>query len=314
MIFKLLTKITLVFKGYLPVLIISLCILSGTGCGQLSTRNKVKSQEDKKAIARVGSNYLYQSDLKGMVPKNASKQDSFSIVKRYVNNWIRKQLMIEEASSQINFDKADLERKILNYRYALMVYEFEKHYVKERLNENVSSEEIKDYFDKNKDNFNLKQNIIRGYFAKIPKKAPRTNQFRDLMKGRLNKESLEKIKSFCFRFAESYSIEDSVWLKFDELAGNSPLMDWSDRSEALKNRRYLETEDQNYMYFLRIKNFREAGKPSPLGFVYDEIEDIIINKRKKKITEELQDKVYRNAKNNDGFEILSDSLKTYSLN
>ena len=113
--------------------------------------------------------------MRVLLQKLINSSDSTDIVERYVQSWIKKQLLIDEASSRIDFDEAEISRKILDYRYALMVHEFKQFHINEQLQKEVTEEEIQSYYVANQANFELKQNIIRGIFIKLPKEAPKIN-------------------------------------------------------------------------------------------------------------------------------------------
>lgn len=254
-------------------------------------------------VARVYDNYLYQEDLEGIVDGSANTEDSADIMGRYVDSWIRKQLLITEAASQIDFDEAELERKILDYRYALMVYEFEKNYVNQRVDPEVSPEEIRAYYNENKDNFELKQNIIKGIFAKVPKEAPRTGRLKNLFQSDLDEKVREEIKSYCLSFAASYSLDDSVWYDFEDVIKNTPLVSIPNKVQFLRSNDFIETSDDIYVYFVRVMDYKITDQISPLEFVSDDIVQIIRNKRKVALTQKLKDDIYKEASENNDFEI-----------
>ena len=259
------------------------------------------SQEGaEKPIARVYGNYLYPKDLVG-VTSETTKVDSQNIVLRYVKSWIKKQLLINEATSKLQLDKTELERKILDYRYALIVYEFEKLYVNSELNKDVSEEEIQEYYQNNLDNFQLKQNIIKGIFIKIPKEVPKIDRLREWLKK--EKKYEENIRSYCYRFSTVYSLEDSAWLNFDEVTKNTPLGGIPNKIQFLKENKYIEDEDDDHLYFLKIHNYKISNQISPLEFVRENITNIIINKRKIDITTQLEEKLYKRASESKDFEI-----------
>jgi hypothetical protein len=106
-------------------------------------------------------------------PQGMTGQDSVDLIEQHIKGWIKKQLMIAEARKQFAFDEAELERRVLDYRYALMIHEFEKYNISRRLDTFISDEEINSYYNENIDNFELKQNIIRGTFIQINKDAPK---------------------------------------------------------------------------------------------------------------------------------------------
>jgi len=176
-----------------------------------------ESEDGVKPIARVHNNYLYPKDVEGLVPRGTSKEDSASRIERYINSWIKKQLLIDEAATKIDFDEAEIERKILEYRYSLMGYEYQSYYINQNLNKQVTDDEIHNYYEENLDNFPLKQNIIRGKIVKVPNEAPKINQIQRWIRS-VKPEDLEHLKEYCLTYATLYSLEDSVWLAFSELS------------------------------------------------------------------------------------------------
>lgn len=253
-------------------------------------------------VARVNDNFLYTSDIAGIVPPGALADDSARLVKRFVNSWIRKQLMISEASSKIEFDQQELERKILDYRYALMVYEYEKYYVNSALHKEVTEEEIKAYYEANKDNFELKQIIIQGIYVKVPKEAPRLNKLREFLE-QDDKQDLERLKSYCYRFATDFMLDKNTWVNFEELVVNTPLMSIPNKVQWLQANEKVETSDDRYLYFLHVADYKISNQQSPLEFVRDQIETIIINKRKTELATRLEREIYEKAQKSNAFEI-----------
>lgn len=173
-------------------------------------------------VARVYDTFLYPEDLEGLTSEAINSSDSSDIVERYIQSWIKKQLLIDEAATRINFDEAELTRKILDYRYALMVHEFKQFHINEQLKTNVTEEEIQAYYQANQDNFELKQNIIRGIFIKLPKEAPKINKVGKLIRSQKPNDR-DELASYCFQFATYYTLEDTVWLNFGELIQSTPL-------------------------------------------------------------------------------------------
>jgi hypothetical protein len=276
------------------------------GCEYINLKNFNGSEEveveEKIAVAKVGSSVLYQKDLAGIVSNEINKRDSANLVNRYVNSWIKKQLLISEASEKINFDQASIERKVLDYRYALMVHEYKKFYVDNNLDTAVSQQEIEDYYKNNKDNFELKQNIIRGYFITVTKDAPKINQLKKLINSD-KPEDFKELKSYCFRFAETYFLEDSVWINFDEAIRNTPFVGVTNKVDFLRSNKFVEDSNEENLYFLRIKEYKISDQISPLEFVKNDIQQIILNKRKVALANQLEEEVFEKAKSSNKYEI-----------
>jgi len=288
----------------LKFLLIGSFLLALHACDLLQLKGDgSKDQEElSNPLARVNEAYLHAKDIEGIVPEGASREDSIAFVERHINNWIKKQLLISEAQQHLDFDEVEIERKVLDYRYALMMHEFEKIYVNSRLNTEISDEEIRQYYNYNLENFKLEQNIVRGIFVQLAKDAPKITRFRYLLRSS-GEEEFEELKSYCYRFATKAHLEDSAWLFFSDISSYIPLQNISDEEQFLKNNRYYETSDNNFYYFLKISDYKFQKETSPLEFVEDEIRKIILHKRKVAIAKELEDNIYDKAVNNEDFEI-----------
>lgn len=274
------------------------------GCEFIKMKKEVSELDgDRQVVARVNNSYLYKDELSGIVPAAASKSDSAIRVEAYVDSWIRKQLLIQEASKRINIDEAEVERKILDYRYSIIAYEYQSQYVKQNLDTVVSEPEIEQYYKNNIDNFILKQNIVRATYIKVPKNAPQTTKIKPLIFSQAEKD-VQELKSYCLSFSVAYHLSDSTWIIFDELVRNSPLMEIPNKVHFLKTNPYYETGDDTYLYFLKVDEYRISDNVSPLEFVRDEITNIILNKRKVELAKRLEDEVYNDALKKDLFEIV----------
>jgi hypothetical protein len=267
-------------------------------------RQNAGGDSQRKSVARVNQTYLYEDELKGIVPEKTTKDDSAARVTAYVNSWVRKQLLINEAMKNININEAEVERKVLDYRYSLIGYEFQNYYIRQNLNDSVDNATIEEYYKSHLDNFILKQNIIRGTYIKVPKDAPRTKRIKELMYSTKEKDIAE-LKSYCLGFSSAFHLADSSWIEFDKLAVNSPMADIPNKIQFLQSYNYYETADKDFLYFLKIDAYKITDNVSPIEFVKGDIRNIILNKRKVELAKKLEDEVYENAAKQKDFEIFS---------
>jgi|SRR5690554_660365 len=266
---------------------------------------KFKTEEieiDDAVVASVDDNVLKHSDLEFVTKDIASEEDSANLAERYLQSWIRKQLMIREAGKNMAFDEAELNRKLLDYRYALMVYEFEKSYVNENLDKNVSESEINDYYEKNKVNFTLKKIIVRTNFLKIEKDIPQRNQIAKLLNSSRESDANE-VRELALRFATNYYFEDSAWIEFDDIILNTPLVENNNHVELLRRNKIIQVDDAQYSYYFKILEYKLQDQVPPLEFVREEISKIILNKRRVALAEKLHKEVYQRALEKNDFNI-----------
>ena len=265
---------------------------------------KAETENVRKVVARVHNSFLYQDELIGIIPTGTISEDSVARVTAYVNSWIRKQLVINEAMKNIDINEAEVERKVLDYRYSLIGYEYQNYYIKKNLDDSVSDKEIEAYYKERLDNFILKQYIIQGTYIKVPKEAPRTKRIKELMYSKKEKEVAE-LKSYCLSFSAAYHLADSSWIEFDKLAVNSPLAEIPNKIQFLRSYNYYETSDDEFLYFLKIDAYKILDNVSPLEFVKEDIRNIILNKRKVELARKLEDDVYENAAKRKDFEVFN---------
>lgn len=270
-------------------------------CDLIQLKSEQEAAETAIRVARVKDTFLYKHDLIGMVPDDVSPQDSIQITDRYVDDWIKKQLMIDRASASIQLNEADLERRVLDYRYALIVHEYEKLYINQELSREVSDEEIEEYYRDKQDNFILRQNIIKGLFVRLPKEAPRITNIRNQVRAYPNSD-IEEMRSYCYQFASLTHLEDSLWVNFNEIIKNTPLASMPNKVQFLRSNNFVETSDDEFVYLLRILDYKVSEQISPMEYVKDDIINILINKRKIELTRNLEDQTLKGALERNDFE------------
>lgn len=280
-------------------------ILLAAGCDLIRMKkNQQAAAPVRKAVARVDDKYLYQDELVGIVDQNSTAEDSAARVTSYINSWIRKQLLIAEAMKRININEAEVERKVLDYRYSLIGYEYQNYYIQQHLDDSISEKNIDDYYRTHLDNFVLKQNIVRGTYIKVPRTAPRTGKLKEMIFSDKEKDQNE-LKSYCLSFSVAYHLGDSSWIAFDKLVVNSPMIEIPNKIQFLKTNPFYETSDTDFLYFLKVDDYKISDNISPLEFVKEDIRNILLNKRKVELARTLEDEVYKNAVKQKNFEIFN---------
>jgi hypothetical protein len=264
-----------------------------TSCG--TDNNSSKIQE--KILAKVGKKQLSNKDLIGFVPLGTSKIDSAEMVRRYVDTWVRKQLLLNKAEKEVKINEAEIERKLQDYKYDLIAYQFEKNYIQKNLDTSIKNEEIKKYYQENAPNFELKQNIIKGIWLKIQKDNPE----KEKVKKMLNQPTLE-INSLK-KIAIDLQVSLEEWIEFESFVKNTPFQSIANKTNFIQSNRFAESTEQDYTYYMVIQEYKITNQPSPLEFVKKRIESMILNQRKVQLLKNLEKNIFEEAKKNKQFEI-----------
>ncbi|GAB4251255.1 MAG: peptidylprolyl isomerase [Vicingaceae bacterium] len=244
-------------------------------------------------LVKVYEYNLYPSDIYEIVPEGLTKEDSAAFVKSYINNWIKEQVLLYRAELNLKEEQKKFEKQLENYRKSLIIYTYENELLKQKLDTFVSAEEIKEYYENNKNNFELKDDIVKAIYIKVNKSAPNQKKIQKIYASNKKKDKKE-LEEFCLQFAEQYYLNDSTWILFEELSQHLPLKIYNP-SDFLQKNKNIQLQDSLFNYYLSIKQYKIKNNLSPLSFEIQNIRNIIINKRKLKLLSQLKENLYKEA-------------------
>jgi hypothetical protein len=253
------------------------------------------------SIARVEDKLLDQSDIIGIVPEGTSREDSILIIDNYIKGWLKDNLILHKAELNLNENQKDVAKQLEDYRSSLIIYSYEMELIKQRLDTNISSADILKFYEENKQNFELRDDIVKVRYLKIHKKAPQIKKIRKVYKSN-KEEELEEFKSFAHQYGEKFHLNDEQWILFEELKTEVPI-NASQAAGYLKNIKNIEVEDSLFFYFVHIKAYKLQNDVSPLSFEAHNIKNIIINKRKLSLINKIRNDLYQEAFLNKDIEI-----------
>ncbi len=259
-----------------------------------------KNKNNEKKIARVFDQYLYESDINGIVPAGTNKKDSMQFVANYIDNWTRQQLIYKQADKNLPVELKNFEKQINDYKNSLVIYAYEKELIKQKLDTVVTDKEIASYYESNPNNFELKDNIVKVIYVKLPLNSSVMSKVRVLYKSD-NPNDKQELTGLCQKYAANSSLEDDTWFFFTDLLKEIPIKTYN-QEEYLSNHKYIEMQDSLYNYFVKINGFKIKESTSPLSMEKENIRNIIINKRKLKLIEDMHKDTYIKAQTNKDFE------------
>ncbi len=280
------------------LLLYSLALLFLSSCG-----SKTNKKGNRVVIARANNSYLYVDDIQDIISKSTGSKDSIVLLKKYIDNWVREALVIEKAEDNLSDVQKNVDKQLQDYRNSLIAYSYEKELVKQKLDTAIDNKEIEQYYNSNKNNFELKDNIIKVVYVKVKKNAPGINKLQKWYKSDVPKDR-ELLAGYCHQFAENFYLDDNSWLLFDDLLKEIPIQTYN-KELFLQNNRSVEVSDAKSSYFLNIKGFKIRNSLSPLSFERENIKNIILNKRKLLLITKMKEDIYNDAANNKKIEIFT---------
>jgi len=252
-------------------------------------------------LARVYNDYLYESEVKALVVPGASPKDSLAIVQNYINNWIRQKLTLYKAEANLLQEDLQFEQQLEDYRNSLIIYAYESKLVSQNLDTIVNDEEIEKYYNDNVGNFQLKDNIVKTYYARFDSDIPEIRRINRFFYSN-TPEHLDSLEVYIESFSDLYYLNDEVWILFKDVLHFVPIQTYTQEA-YLQNHRKIEITQEPYIYFVNIVDFKIKEGVSPLSFEKENIRQIIINKRKLNIINQMRDDIFETALSNNDFEI-----------
>jgi hypothetical protein len=247
--------------------------------------------DNKQIIASVNEKDLLLSEVLKEMPK--ATEDSSFFIERYMNLWIRKQLMIYHAEINISSDLLDYEAQIAEYRSSLLIYAYQQGLINQNFDTSVTAKEISDYYNQYREEFKLVKNIFMGRYIVVDKSAPNSKNLKKWYKSNKS-DDIDGLTDYCHQFAKEYYLADSSWQYFSSINIKLPKF-ITEEEYFLENTKGVWFEDQQYRHYIYIKNYQIKGSISPLALERKKIRNVLINKNKIQYLKQLEDELYQNA-------------------
>jgi len=247
--------------------------------------------DDKQVIASVNEKDLLLTEVMKEMPE--ATEDSAFFVERYMNLWIRKQLMIYHAEINLSSDLLDYEKQISEYRSSLLIYAYQQELINQNFDTSITNKEITDYYNQYREEFKLVKNIFRGRYIVVDKSAPKLKVLSKWYKSDKT-ANIENLTDYCQQFSKEYYLADSSWQYFATI--NNKLPEFiSEEKYFLENTKGVWFEDQQYRYYIYIKDYKIKGSISPLSLESAKIRNVLLNKNKIQYLKQLEDELYQNG-------------------
>lgn len=286
-----------IIKSMKQFLIYIVLALSFQSCNYFTIRN-----ETKEAVARVNDVYLYKTDLQNVITTSGiSVQDSILITNNYINNWVKQQLLLSKA--QLNLEnKADVfEDLVRKYRQDLYINSYKEAVVNEYLNTEITEDDIDKFYNENKQNFKLNEELLQLKFIKVGKDVYNKNDLIKLFKSS-KKEDLLKLQAEELSFNAQH-FNDSIWVKYGDFITEIPIFKSVDKKELLKKGEFIQKEDSLSLYLVAVKDVLFRNEVAPKSYITPTIEQMILHQRKLLLLRNIEETLIEDASKNNEFEI-----------
>lgn len=278
------------------ILIVSFLLLVLTSCSYF------EQAEEREVVAKVNDSYLYKEDIAALVSENTSKEDSTLIVTNFINRWATQRLLMDRAKVNLSSEQQDeFDKLVSNYRNELYAKAYTDAIISRQLDTIVSRQEAKKYYEQNGENFKLNEDLVKLRYINLTGNNSNFETIKTRFR-RFNEEDKQFLLDIAIQF-NSYSLNDSVWVKtkqvYDKIGPLSP----ENSSGLLKKQNFMQLEDSLGVYLVSVEDVKLRNEQAPLGYTLPNIKQILLNKRKLELIKKLEKDITQDAIKNEQFEI-----------
>lgn len=266
---------------------IAFCILLAAVFCSCRPENEVENED--LLLARAHNKSLYLSELDGMFPEGINSNDSSLIINAYVQRWIKEALLLNEAERNIPSD-LNIDKLVRDYRASLIRHNYEMILVEQFLDSTITQAELIEFYEKNKQQYQLETPIVRCHFIKVPLPVPEAEELRRLWNSN-KEEDFGKLLLYCNKYAEAHLLEDSIWYNIEDIALEFPKGTLT--ANNIRAKRDFSQRDDQYQFYFKAFEKKNRKDIAPLSYIENQARKVILRKRKIKLLEDKKEEMYK---------------------
>jgi len=264
-------------------ILISIILLIGLGS---CTSNNPDG--GNRVLARVHNKALLLSDLDGLFPAQTTSEDSTLIISAFTKRWVKDAVMMHAAEKYVVND-FDIEELVEKYRENLVLQNYERILVEERLDTTITQDELNAFYEANKTQFELDKPIIRCLFIKVKRDEPDL----DKLSRWWDRKDFAALKSYCSSYATTSYLDDKEWYKVSEISAQMPTGTLT--IDNVNSKKDFTQKDDKYQYYFSMLELVNTKETAPLTYISDQATKVILHDRKMKELRVIKQKMYEEA-------------------
>ena len=253
------------------------------------------------AVAEVGMERLYRSELDAVVPKGIPAEDSIRLARQYINAWASDRIYVSVAEEQLSKSERDVAKELEDYRKSLLKYRYEQLYVNERLDTAVSEDKIEEYYNAHREDFRLARPLVKARVLRIHTDSPMLDKIKKKM-GSSDPSEIEVADSLAFSSAIMFASWDEEWRDVTLLARELGLA-YGAMPDVAGNRWIRQDDTTGVTNLAFVSDVIRTGEYAPIDYMSARIKDIIISTRKQHLISALEQDLLNDARENGKFVI-----------
>lgn len=269
-------------------------VLLGFSCSE-----DIQTNNGNFLLARVYNKSLYIKDLEGMFPPGTSAYDSSLITNAYTQRWVRDAVLLYEAENNLPKD-LNIDRLVRDYRSSLVRNNYEQVLLEQLMETEISKEELANFYDKNKIQYQLDNPIVKANVVVVPKIISVRDSLKYLWKNATD-INLARLKNICEEYELAHILDGSKWNEWENLAIYLPRnISFEEFSRKGKD---FSIQDGEFDVWVKILDSKKPQEIPPIEYVEEQLKRMLLLSRKTKLLEEKKEDMFDIAKRKGQIEI-----------
>lgn len=265
-----------------------LAILVFSACG---SKEQVT---DEPVIVAFKDKELTPSLLKRYIPDDVSAEDSARYAQQFIDQWVKEQAVMDYALSKDEGLAAEVEFKVQDYRAKLIMNAYESRLVEDEMDTEVAPQEIRRYYEANKENFRSKKSVYSYLYlvtteSKLDEVSGwmRSDEQADLDQLR----NWSETNTLTFKLDSSYVGASQV----NEISkGYFGSLKKAKIGKLIRWNGVIQGERRRYLF--KMIDIVDEGAYLPVQLCEERIRALLLNERKIELIESTEEKILSNAR------------------
>ena len=169
-------------------------------------------------VAQVYQYKLYASEVQADVPLGLSQEDSITLVRDFIDNWVKEKLVLHEAERHLSPREKNFDREMTEYRNSLLAQRYlDKIWQKDTANNAITDKEITDFARSLDDRYTVEKEIVRVNYVKMPTRSDKLPLVRDILFDERQRDVQKETLVSMLGDTIEYLLDDDEWLYLDDL-------------------------------------------------------------------------------------------------
>lgn len=256
------------------------------------------------AVARAYDRVLYWSDLRQVIPMEATAADSAAMAQRYIDSWLHDQVVLHRAEENLTEEQQQaMDARIEDYRRSLLTYAYEDALVGQKLDTVVTEAELERHYQANPKDFVLKDNIVRVRWFKVRDDDRRTGRKVEQLWRSDREADRHELEVWLAAHGSAITDTHEDWMPFSELLQQVPL-EVENPTDWLPRQAKVMAHDSVNTYYVEFLEHRLSDGLAPFPLVRERVRAIILNQRRLTLLDRMRNDLYQDALDRKDIEVL----------